>query len=289
MLKQTTDPDWKEVTMSARQAITITKPQVVEYRNCHSSRDEGLPLGNGHFGGMVFHPPGRLVFVLNHYDVYYRTLGMYARGKQGEVFGELNMPPFALASVEKDALEAKDTPGISYVNVLHPHTRDEYGVIRTGTSHVVAGEITLRLHKDADIADRDLTLDILTGTISFIIKSDDGVTRLEARVLPDKAAVSFELTISGRPWVEAIDLSMPSIRGRDVQHRAGRTDNGTSWITGSFYGDGESPEQGNAPFRFVLAGQADGWASVFPNPSTCLPTERSRSQSASAAESVRSK
>lgn len=247
--------------MSTRQAITITKPQVIEYRNCHSSRDEGLPLGNGHFGGMVFHPPGRLVFVLNHYDVYYRTLGMYARGKQGGIFGELDMPPFASMRVEKDALEAKDTPGISYVNVLHPHTRDEYGVIRTGTSHMVAGEMTLRLHKEADIADQTLTLDILTGTISFVIESTDGVTRLEARALPDKAVICFELTISGQPWIEAIDLSMPSIRGRDVQCKAGQTDNGASWVVGSFYGDGESPEQDNEPFRFVLAGQAVGWAS----------------------------
>jgi hypothetical protein len=242
-------------------ALSIAKPQVIEYRNCHSSRDEGLPFGNGHFGGMVFHPPGRLVFVLNHYDVYYRTLGMYAKGKQGEVFGERELPPFALAKVEKDALEAKDTPGITYNEVLHPSMREEYGVIRTGCSHVVAGEITLQLHKGADIADRTLALDILTGMISFVIKSDAGVTRLEARVLPDKAAVCFELTVSGRPWVEAIDLSMPSIRGREVRHGAGRTDNDTSWVTGAFHGDDESPEQGNAPFRFVLAGQAGGWAS----------------------------
>jgi hypothetical protein len=242
-------------------AQRIAKPQVIEYRNCHSSRDEGLPFGNGHFGGMVFHPPGRLIFVLNHYDVYYRTLGMYARGKQGEVFGERTLPPFALAKVEKDALEAKDTPGITYNEVLHPSMRDEYGVIRTGCSHVVAGEITLQLREGADIADRTLTLDILTGTISFVIKSDDGVTRLEARILPDKAVACLDLTVSGRPWVEAIDLSMPSIRGREVRHRAGRTDNGASWITGSFYGDDESLEQGNAPFQFVLAGQAGGWAS----------------------------
>ena len=37
--------------------------ETIEYRNCHSSRDEGLPLGNGHFAGMVFHPPGRLVLM----------------------------------------------------------------------------------------------------------------------------------------------------------------------------------------------------------------------------------
>ncbi|RKY71345.1 MAG: hypothetical protein DRP97_02245, partial [Candidatus Latescibacterota bacterium] len=247
--------------MAAQRTITIAKPQVIEYRNGHSSRDEGLPLGNGHFGGMVFHPPGRLVFVLNHYDVYYRTLGMYARDKQGEVFGERDLPPFQLEKVEKDALEAKDTPGIIYNEVLHPSMRDEYGVIRTGNSHVVAGEITLQLREGADIADRTLTLDILTGTISFVIKSDDGVTRLEARVLPDRAVACLDLTISGRPWVETIDLSMPSIRGRAVRHGAGRTDNDTSWVTGAFHGDDESPEQGDASFQFVLAGQAGGWAS----------------------------
>jgi len=258
--------------MSHSQTITIAKPrwiekliqrgkpQVIEYRNCYCSRDEGLPLGNGHFGGMVFHPPERLVFVLNHYDVYYRTLGMYARGKQGGVFAELDMPPFTLARVEKDALEAKDTPGISYNEVLHPHTRDEYGVIRTGYSHVVAGEVTLQLREGADIADRTLALDILAGTISFMIESKDGATRLEARVFPDKDVICFDLIVSGRPWVEAIDLSIPSIRGREVRRKAGRTDWGTSWVTGSFYGDRENPEQGKGPFRFVMAGRAGGWA-----------------------------
>ena len=192
--------------MSTQQTSPIAKSQVIEYHNCHSSRDEGLPLGNGHFGGMVFHPPGRLVFIINHYDVYYRSLGMYARDKQGMVFAQHGMPPFTLKGVEKEALTAKDTPEISYNERLQPHTREEYGVIRTGTSHVVAGKITLRLHKDADITDRTLKLDILTGIITFVIKSKDGVTQLEARVLPDKAVVCMGISVSGQPWIEAIDI-----------------------------------------------------------------------------------
>ena len=234
-------------------------PQTIEYRNCHSSRDEGLPLGNGHFGGMVFHPPGRLVFVLNHYDVYYRRLGVYARSREGEVFGGLDLPPFELERVEKDALEAKDTPGISYNEVLHPETRDEYGVIRTGAAHVVAGEVTLRLQEDGKLCDRSLVLDIMSGTVCFTIESGDRVTRLEARVLPDGAVLCLEFEISGEPWIEGIDLSIPTIRGRAVQRRAGRADAGISWVKGAFHGDGEGPEQGDEPFQFVVAGTASGW------------------------------
>jgi len=105
-------------------------------------------------------------------------------------------------------------------------------------------------------------LDVLTGKVSFVIESADGVTGLEARILPEKAVLCLEMTVSGRPWIEGFDVSIPAIRGRDIQRTAGLTDSGVPWVAGSFYDDGESAGQGNEPFRFALAGQAVDWASA---------------------------
>ncbi|NJD03070.1 MAG: hypothetical protein FIA99_10875, partial [Ruminiclostridium sp.] len=49
------------------------------YRNTLSGWNEALPLGNGHFGAMVYNDGDELVYAVNHYDVYYRKLDLYSR------------------------------------------------------------------------------------------------------------------------------------------------------------------------------------------------------------------
>jgi len=47
------------------------------FDNAPSGWNEALPLGNEHFGGMVYFENNRLTIALNHYEVYYRKLERY--------------------------------------------------------------------------------------------------------------------------------------------------------------------------------------------------------------------
>jgi hypothetical protein len=240
-------------------ASSFYRPQTIAYRNCHSSRDEGLPLGNGCFGGMVYCPPGRLVFVLNHYDVYYRILPMHARKRQAGIFCEHGMPPYTPESAETAALAARGKPGAIYTETLHPSMTDEYGVLRSGGVHVVAGELALRLRDGAETTDRELSLDILAGRLAFEIGSADGQARLCAWILPDRPVLCIELNQTGRPWIEGFDLAVPVSRGKDLQRTPGARSDGLVWVAGAFHGRAESAAEGDDPFRFVLAARAQGW------------------------------
>lgn len=51
----------------------------VIYENAPSGWNEALPLGNGHFGGMMFFEDNKLTLAMNHYEVYYRKLHRYSQ------------------------------------------------------------------------------------------------------------------------------------------------------------------------------------------------------------------
>jgi len=224
----------------------------IVYKNTKSSWDEALPIGNGHFGAMVYNPGNKLIFTINHYDVYYRKLSWYSRENKGKIFADNSKYQrlYTLKDIEQRAFEFKDKTDCNYVDVLNPERRKEYGVIRKGVAHPVSGQLEFHLKNKGILFDnKELSLNIEEAKINYKVKSENQDLNIQTIILQEPDIIISSL--KGKPLVDKIILRIPEIRNFENIRKPFIFNENISYIEGNFYGDDEDKEK-YPPFKYLI-------------------------------------
>lgn len=242
----------------------------ITYKNAPSDWDEALPIGNGHFGAMIYQDQSRLVCASNHYDVHYKKRYMYSKKYHYEKLAEQTGQSVRESQIDyfknlkKEALrvhENKDDPAYSYYTALmNPYMREGYGVDRQGAANPVSGEIIYRFCDEMAQAENfESRLDIEEGAHSFA--AELGSRRLDMRtVIPrEKDAVITEIAQRGN-MISKIILSLPIHYGSDILCEYRKINENTVCFVASFFPDGDKGTYN--PFYFIHALHVDGCKSL---------------------------
>lgn len=222
------------------------------YRNSESNWDEALPIGNGHFGAMAYNPGNKLIFTINHYDVYYRKLSWYSRENEGKIFADNSkyQRPYTLKDIEQRAFKFKDKANYNYVDVLNPKRPEEYGVIRKGVVNPISGQLEFYFKDERRIFEyKELFLNIEEAKINYKVKSENQDLNIQTIILQEPDIIISSL--KGKLLVDKIILRIPEIRNFENTRKSFILDESTSYIEGNFYGDDEDKEK-HPPFRYLI-------------------------------------
>lgn len=230
----------------------------VIYENAPSGWNEALPLGNGHFGGMMFFEDNKLTLAMNHYEVYYRKLHRYSqayssgerrpyRKMYGRTYEELK------ARAREMYRDPEREPLFLYGDALSEHNlHRRYGKLAGGVSHYPTGEIAL--FPSAELADPDryaLQLDVEQACVRLRIEQGEDELEACTIIAPDGDYVLCEIRQTSSSLLEAVSLSLPARRYAELAADYWQVDDTTFCYRGSFYPDGEDREA-NEPFSFLV-------------------------------------
>ncbi|TYP73122.1 glycosyl hydrolase family 95 catalytic domain-containing protein [Paenibacillus methanolicus] len=236
----------------------------VTYDNAPSGWNEALPLGNGHFGGMIHYEDHILTMALNHYEVYYRKLHRYShRYMEGEG------PDFSLQygrtfeQLKRRALElyrdSAEGPLFLYGDALNEQSMyRKYGKPSGGVSHYPTGEI--KLFPSAALEDPDhydLRLDVEQAEVRLRIEREGRKLTASTIVAEDGDYVLTEIRQTEGSLLSAVELSVPARRYAEMDVSYHARDESIFYYTGSFYPDGEDKER-SPPFSFLVMTKAIG-------------------------------
>ncbi|MBP1963180.1 glycosyl hydrolase family 95 catalytic domain-containing protein [Paenibacillus aceris] len=230
----------------------------VIYENAPSSWNEALPLGNGHFGGMIFFEDHQLTMVLNHYEVYYQKLHRYSKkyrnGEEGDFHLQYGYTFEQLRQLASDLYRNPDKgPIFLYGDVLSSNSMHrKYGKSSGGTSHYPTGEV--HLFPSVCMSDPDsysLKLDVENATVHFAIEKGDDKLDVSTIVAQDGDFVITDIRQTDTGLLSAVSLTVPSRRYVEMSVTYHQLDETTFYYQGSFYPDGEDRER-FGPFSFLV-------------------------------------
>ncbi|MDQ0920834.1 glycoside hydrolase N-terminal domain-containing protein [Paenibacillus sp. V4I5] len=232
--------------------------RTVTFENAPSSWNEALPLGNGHFGGMVFFEDNRLTLALNHYEVYYQKLHRYSKKyrngeghdfslQYGRTFDELRQRATELYR------NPDQGPLLLYGDALSNSSMyRKYGKSAGGSSHYPTGEI--HLFPSQDLAEPDyysLELDVERAVVNLRIEKGEEKLGVRTFIANDGDYVITEIRQTNALLLKSVSMYVPSRRYVDMNVKYHQLDDTTFYYLGSFYPDGEDKEQYD-PFSFIV-------------------------------------
>lgn len=236
----------------------------IVYDNCLSSWDEALPLGNGHFGGMVYLTARELVVAVNHYDVYYRILPRYgAKARESSSGAQRTRSyPYTLEDIRSRALAAHEDPDSpahnNYNLVFMPERADIYGVNRKGSAQPLTAELRVRFAPAAlPLRGFRQLLDIGTGT--YLLEEPRVTIRL---LFSSEDVMLLTIEQSGPGIVESVRVSVPERRLMErVTSYAAREEADASILSfrSSFHSWGDDPAR-HEPFSYGWVTRVSGAA-----------------------------
>ncbi|WGU96479.1 glycoside hydrolase N-terminal domain-containing protein [Paenibacillus dendritiformis] len=230
----------------------------VSYENAPSGWNEALPLGNGHFGGMMFFEDNKLTLAMNHYEVYYRKLHRYSQAySSGERRPYRKMYGRTYEELKERAREMyrdpEREPLFLYGDALSEHNlHRRYGKPAGGVSHYPTGE--LALYPSSELADPDryvLQLDVEQACVRLRIEQGEDELEACTIIAQDGDYVLCEIRQTCPSLLEAVSLSLPARRYAEMATDYWQVDDTTFCYRGSFYPDGEDREA-NEPFSFLV-------------------------------------
>ncbi|WP_231571005.1 glycosyl hydrolase family 95 catalytic domain-containing protein [Gordoniibacillus kamchatkensis] len=230
----------------------------VTFDNAPSGWNEAFPLGNGHFGGMIYYEERRLTIALNHYEVYYRKLHRYSKkymhGEEpdysvqyGRTFEQLKQ------RAEEMYRDPGEGPLFLYGDALSANSMyRKYGKPHGGTSHYPTGEIHLHPSLELDEPDSySLQLDVKKAAVQLRIEKEGKKLDASTIVAQDSDVVVTEIRQTSGSLLHSIALSIPARRYVDMNVTYRQHDESTFYYVGSFYPDGEDKER-YRPFSFIV-------------------------------------
>lgn len=232
----------------------------IEYRDCFSDWSEGLPLGNGCFGGMGWLDESEgITFVLNHYDVFYKMLPWHSETERASGLPpRVIRPNMTVEEVRRRALEAHADPKhpahSNYNFVLQPELATAYGQNREGAENAIAGELTIRPRRDVLESSASRTaLEIESARLcGHVGKTDADRIDFEAKVADGEDLLIFRLNQTQLGLIEEIDLTIPLARLFEMSPLRSGIEDGVAFVENSFYPLGEDQEEFPA-FRYAIA------------------------------------
>ena len=244
----------------------------IKYKNSYSTWDEALPLGNGHFGTMVYNEGNELVYAINHYDVYYNKFDKqnYDYGKADNNIEEgFNISRRQI--IEERAIKARndeyDPAHVNYNYVLKPENKDIYGWDRKGRTMPMVGELKFVFNDAArNPIDFENCLEIESATYKYSAKTEKGNFKLSSIVCCDIDAIVTKVEQNGGNSVDTIELILPDRRYFKVSKKYKVYNDETVYCIGSFYPSGEVEEK-SEPFHYILMNKIIG-AKIITFPQT---------------------
>jgi hypothetical protein len=232
--------------------------KTVTFENAPSSWNEALPLGNGHFGGMVFFEENKLTMALNHYEVYYQKLQCYSkkyRNEEGrEFYLQYGLTFDELKQRANDMYQDPDQgPLFLYGDALSNKSMYRtYGKPSGGSSHYPTGEI--HLFPSEDLAEPDsylLELDLEKAVVHLRIENGEEKLDVSTIIAQDGDYVITEIKQTNASLLKSLSLCVPPRRYVDMNVEYHQLDESTFYYKGSFYPDGEDKERFD-PFSFIV-------------------------------------
>jgi len=230
----------------------------VAYDHAPSGWNEALPLGNGHFGGMVYFEDHLLTIALNHYEIYYRKLHRYSkqflngdrpdyRVQYGRTFEQLKR------RAETMYRNPGQEPFFLYGDALSDSSMyRKYGKPPGGVSHYPTGEIRLRPSKELEEPDcYSLQLDVKRAVVRLRVEKAGKRLEADTIVAQDGDYVVTEIRQTAASLIESVDLTVPARRYADMNVTYRQHDESTFYYVGSFFPDGEDKER-YPPFSFIV-------------------------------------
>lgn len=230
----------------------------VTYDNAPSGWNEALPLGNGHFGGMIYFEDQRLTIALNHYEVYYRKLHRYSRKylhgdgpdfsvQYGRTFEQLKQ------RAEEMYRDPGEEPLFLYGDALSESSMyRKYGKPSGGASHYPTGEIHLLPSMELEEPDSySLQLDVEKAAVHLRIEKEGRKLEASTFVAQDGDYVVTEIRQTAGSLLNSVVLTVPARRYVDMNVTYRQHDESTFFYEGSFYPDGEDKER-YRPFSFIV-------------------------------------
>ncbi|TCM99073.1 trehalose/maltose hydrolase-like predicted phosphorylase [Paenibacillus sp. BK033] len=232
--------------------------RTVTYDKAPCGWNEALPLGNGHFGGMVYYEDECMTVALNHYEVYYRKLHRYSTAfRQGEG------PNFRLQygrtfqELREHAREMYRSPSEEPLFLYGDALSDssmyrKYGKLPGGNSHYPTGEIML--YPSAELKDPEhyeLQLDLIKAEVRLRIRKEDKKLEVVTIAAEDGDFIVTDIRQTDADLLSEIELALPLRRYADIEASYHSHDDTTFYYIGSFYPDGEDKEN-HPPFSFVV-------------------------------------
>lgn len=230
----------------------------VTFNHAPSGWNEALPLGNGHFGGMMYFEDQRLTIALNHYEVYYRKLHRYSKKYlQGEGRDYSVQYGRTFEQLKERAKEMYRDPGegpiFLYGDALSNSSMyRKYGKPHGGTSHYPTGEI--HLHPSTELEEPDsysLQLDVGKGVVHLQIEKEDKKLDASTFVAQDHDDLVTEIRQTSGSLLESIVLTVPARRYVDMSVTYHQHNESTFYYVGSFYPYGEDKEAYRS-FSFIV-------------------------------------
>ena len=194
----------------------------IAYQNTPASREEGLPLGNGHFGGMLYLEDGVLTAALHHYDVYYRCLSQYRQpgSRKPATPRPGTSPAEVMAREAATRREPGDPDFLPYQKTTQPpETPPFYGRSpEAGVSQWPSGTLTL-IPEPAFFSRCTWELELVpeTAQVQFRATAGDDQLQLTLRVLTGSDVLVAEVCQSRPGLLQKAQLAVPPHRGLNLE------------------------------------------------------------------------
>jgi len=212
------------------------------YSNSCSSWNEALPLGNGHFGAMLFYEGNEIICSMNHYDVYYKKLPVYGGLSGEEKKSPIAEEPASFEVLKKRALDAHDDksdPGhYNYNYVRRPEMKEQYGSEWNGYSHYLTGNLKIGLDDGfAGSADFKLSLEVEAARVVFNASGENGRVASATYISHDRDIMVTEIEQTSVELLKSISMEVPCGRMQKILTQYMKLDKSTFYHIGSFYSD----------------------------------------------------
>lgn len=231
---------------------------IVRFDNAPSGWNEALPLGNGHFGGMIYFEDLRLTMALNHYEVYYRKLHTYSKKYRKGIGRDYTLQyGRTWDQLKQRAIEMYRDPGegpfFLYGDALSSSSMyRKYGKPPGGVSHYPTGELQFIPSEEmADPDDYSLQLDVKKAVVSLRIEKEGMTLETETIVSQNGDHVVTDVRQSSGSLLREVVLTIPARRYLEMHVTYHQYDESTFYYVGSCYPDGEDMDR-YRPFSFLV-------------------------------------
>ena len=203
----------------------------VLFRNADNHWDNGLPLGNGVFGTMLYYEDGILNMPLNHYEVYYNindSVLPSSTEAEDRAFLEKNKslsPEERAAYGEEHRARRKkadgnippeDEPFCEY-RITREQAKDlkNHGIAPFSGSYPMTGDIAFHFASDMAAKDHTLLLDVEDASVSLTLGDAARSLSMRTVILREDCALN-EITESDAGCLESVTVSFLPYRDLDA-------------------------------------------------------------------------
>ncbi|NJD03679.1 MAG: sugar phosphorylase [Ruminiclostridium sp.] len=228
----------------------------ISYRNTFSKWDEALPLGNGHFGAMGYNDGNELVYAVNHYDVYYRRLGMYSDGFAEERKKIRPTDTSRYELIQERTIKAHEDPEdpahYNYNFTLLPEMKEYYGYDRRGETQPFTGELHILFDKSVRGADEfESCLEIENAVHKYNAKTSMGGLGIYTIISQDIDIILTQVKQTGENKIPGIEITIPERRRLEIKTEYKAYNGNTVYFINSFHTSKEEREN-NKLFKYIF-------------------------------------